>query len=383
VWIGKISYPLYLWHWPLLVFPNILRAGEHSTLSNLAAIAAAFILSALTYYLVERPLRFGRHLKWKAGGQLVTMAITGLLGLYIYINFGFMDRPAFAEMQRINADMTEDVSKHNAENCSDSEHFNYKQLNSNFFCMKSDDSKGFSENVIIGDSHAYPIYFGLYNLSVKERGQGLQMVGANGCPPFVDLQSFEKGESDQCLGIMNAMLKRLAVDTNVKKIFLVNRGPLYVTGTGFGDQHNRLLRRPQSQSEETNQLAYEAALSDTADILIDAGKQVFFLITPPELSFEPKSCISVRPYSLQKRTLENCHVSLAAYRERAQEFRDLVSKVQKSHPELTLLDASKALCDNERCTAYKNGKFFYGDNNHLSVHGAIMVVSKLSKQIPN
>jgi peptidoglycan/LPS O-acetylase OafA/YrhL len=58
---GKISYPLYLWHWPLLSFLAISRMPEEPAVgSRLAAIAAAIVLSGLTYRFVEAPLRFGR-----------------------------------------------------------------------------------------------------------------------------------------------------------------------------------------------------------------------------------------------------------------------------------------------------------------------------------
>jgi peptidoglycan/LPS O-acetylase OafA/YrhL len=60
VGIGRISYPLYLWHWPMLVYPATylfrpLTAGE-----SLIAIVAAIALAWLTYQFVERPIRSGR-----------------------------------------------------------------------------------------------------------------------------------------------------------------------------------------------------------------------------------------------------------------------------------------------------------------------------------
>lgn len=59
VFVGKISYSLYLWHWPLLVFSNILYPiGSKSVFSKPEImVAIAFLLSILTYYLIENPLR--------------------------------------------------------------------------------------------------------------------------------------------------------------------------------------------------------------------------------------------------------------------------------------------------------------------------------------
>lgn len=59
VWIGLVSYPLYLWHWPLLSFARIQAMGEVAPALRLALVALAFVLAGLTWRLLERPLRHG------------------------------------------------------------------------------------------------------------------------------------------------------------------------------------------------------------------------------------------------------------------------------------------------------------------------------------
>ena len=58
--IGRISYPLYLWHWPLLVFPRTYLFRPLTTGESVLAIVAATALAWLTYQFVERPIRSGR-----------------------------------------------------------------------------------------------------------------------------------------------------------------------------------------------------------------------------------------------------------------------------------------------------------------------------------
>jgi len=60
VWIGLVSYPLYLWHWPLLSFARIIAGETPSPSVRIAAVAASIVLAWLTYQLVERPVRHGR-----------------------------------------------------------------------------------------------------------------------------------------------------------------------------------------------------------------------------------------------------------------------------------------------------------------------------------
>lgn len=60
VWVGLISYPLYLWHWPLLSFARIVEGETPSPLVRVAAVIVSVVLAWLTYQLVERPVRHGR-----------------------------------------------------------------------------------------------------------------------------------------------------------------------------------------------------------------------------------------------------------------------------------------------------------------------------------
>ena len=60
VYVGLISYPLYLWHWPILTFARHVQFKEPTNLTKAAYIALAFALAHLTYQYVEKPIRFGK-----------------------------------------------------------------------------------------------------------------------------------------------------------------------------------------------------------------------------------------------------------------------------------------------------------------------------------
>lgn len=93
VWIGLISYPLYLWHWPLMGFAN-LQAGGQAAPSTLWAMALlSVLLAAMTYVLVEIPIRFGR-LRWRGVTPilLLGMAGVGALGVWTWHQNGFEQR---------------------------------------------------------------------------------------------------------------------------------------------------------------------------------------------------------------------------------------------------------------------------------------------------
>ena len=61
VFIGRISYSLYLWHWPILAFARYLRIKDSSNEVLLIVVILTVILSLLSYYFIEQPLR---HRQW-------------------------------------------------------------------------------------------------------------------------------------------------------------------------------------------------------------------------------------------------------------------------------------------------------------------------------
>ena len=89
VWFGLISYPLYLWHWPLLSFAWIIEASPPSVPTRLSLIVLSVALAWLTYRLVERPIRFGKHGGLKVCLLAVLMLILGGVGLGTFYERGF------------------------------------------------------------------------------------------------------------------------------------------------------------------------------------------------------------------------------------------------------------------------------------------------------
>jgi hypothetical protein len=113
VWVGLISYPLYLWHWPLLVFPAIVKFEPLTLVDRELALLASAVLAWGTYALIERPLRFGQWRGLKAAGLGAAMAAVACAGVIVYAGRGFdirlppeiramADVPEQAEQWRVN-----------------------------------------------------------------------------------------------------------------------------------------------------------------------------------------------------------------------------------------------------------------------------------------
>ncbi|QNK69101.1 acyltransferase family protein [Variovorax sp. PAMC26660] len=104
VWIGLISYPLYLWHWPLLVYARIVEQGTPSATVRAAAVVASVVLAWVTYRFVER------YTRAKAGVGMLRALLGGgvLIVLVGLLAFGGMSPRNGGEMLRMVSDATVD-----------------------------------------------------------------------------------------------------------------------------------------------------------------------------------------------------------------------------------------------------------------------------------
>jgi peptidoglycan/LPS O-acetylase OafA/YrhL len=106
VWIGLISYPLYLWHWPLLAFFGIIKFGSLTLLERELIVVLSALLAWLTYWLVESPFRFGRPSPLKIAGLCAGMVLISAAGGVVVAGRGFDSRlpPEIREMADVRTD---------------------------------------------------------------------------------------------------------------------------------------------------------------------------------------------------------------------------------------------------------------------------------------
>jgi peptidoglycan/LPS O-acetylase OafA/YrhL len=107
--VGLISYPLYLWHWPLLSFGYIVEKDTPALSVRIGLLAAGFALAALTYLLIEKPIRFGRFRKSAVAVPLfaVMMAI-GVAGYWVAERDGLPGSSVRRDMAQIGPVLQKD-----------------------------------------------------------------------------------------------------------------------------------------------------------------------------------------------------------------------------------------------------------------------------------
>ena len=377
IWFGLISYPLYLWHWPLLSFARIVEGEVPSHFIRIVAVMLSVVLAWITYKLVERPIRFGERGKEKVVVLIVVMVVVGSVGYYTYSKDGFKNRQAVAAVKSQLDDLT----------------FNRFEKMKGWLCdsltYKGARCHYTGENpsvVIVGDSHAPRIYAGLRDY-FSAKGVGVAMYGGgNLCPPLLDViaktSSDEAERARNCLLKTTGSLKEIISNPGIKEVILISRGPLYTTSNGFGDAEKNTYGKVvlhfsnESQGVRENSDVFLSALAKTFDSLLAAGKRVTYLHDYPELGFDIKKCIN-RTIRLSNRDGFQCAVARSQFEERNREFKLQVKKILDARPAIKVIDLSDALCDSQYCYGGKDGVLYYTDDDHLSHRGSALVVQRL------
>jgi len=89
VWFGLISFPLYLWHWPLLSFARIMESGTPTRQIRIAVVLISIVFAWLTYRLIEKPIRFGKNGKATTIVLVLLMIVVGCVGYNGFKNDAF------------------------------------------------------------------------------------------------------------------------------------------------------------------------------------------------------------------------------------------------------------------------------------------------------
>ena len=186
VWFGLISFPLYLWHWPLLSFSRIIQ--RETPLWNILLVSIAIVLAWITYRLIEHPIRFGKHGNLHSITLFLLMIVAGYVGFSTYERDGLVFRSASAQAYEGDVGQIaffKYLLKH-FHPCAE-KNIQDKALRYEGYvrCIQSQDNPNV-DIALIGDSHAEHLFIGLAeNLLNKNIAYYIR-----GTAPFVSNKDF-------------------------------------------------------------------------------------------------------------------------------------------------------------------------------------------------
>ena len=370
VFVGLISYPLYLWHWPILSYLRVMESGTPSPHALWLGASLSVVLAALTYRLVERPVRD------LAGKRVVTLAlVVAMAGLFVVAAMIVSGR-GWPERARLGyiATHAPQMVREPAQDKSCTEQLQGKPTP--VYCRQH--MPGPRMIALIGDSHAHVLFAGVSALAAS-KGYGTLLLANSGCPPLLGAVTGRNAtERQECARSIDALLSAVADDKRIVSVVIASRGPQYLNGLGYGPVEAHYNYPPIAAALPDPAGAQPDPATVFADGLFATAKQlhqhdlrVSYFLQVPELGIPARDCLG-RPLTLLSDG-NNCSVRYADYNDRMLQYRDLVRRVAERAPFLRLVDPEPLLCNSERCSGFINNTLLYADDNHLSVAGSRLV----------
>ncbi|AWM80709.1 acyltransferase [Gammaproteobacteria bacterium ESL0073] len=363
-WLGKISYSVYLWHWPVVVL--LLTAG---LLTNpyyvTGGIIVSILLGALSYQLIETRVKL-KYSYWVECIKyiLIIAIITGLAA-----SLASIAKKHGARDIAIIPSYIRDIIR-----ISDARNPYNKCLQTQALSTYPECKAGAGKPSIIvfGDSHANVTFSAL--LQANDKGASI-LWAYMGCPIIEDIK-FTISRRVGCQTLIKEKLALLDKDYENTPVLMVNR--LY---NNLGnDKMAPIVYFTTPHQRPTKEFLQEFQDHYVKTICRISRKHPVYILKPiPEANFNvPEKLLResffAQPTTVEGTTLKNYH-QLNSF---------IIESMEKAKNECgaVLLDPVPYLCPNGKCQVSHDGKPFYFDDNHLSEYGNKRLVP-LFKQIFN
>lgn len=372
VFVGLISYPLYLWHWPLLSIAHITDGPGEPRLLRMAIVGVSVLLAWLTWRFIERPVR--ERLPAHAGrartvrfvaATVGALAIVASGGWMTHEQHGLADRYPALERRLTELSLSEHLRRRGMfEKCAGA----LAEGNTLAWCETS--RPGEPVMALLGDSHADSLFPGL----AAAASDNWLLLAQPACPPTSDIVVRRQGWPDVCADANGVALRLMRESRQIRTIVLALRGLYY--------DHDRdvVLAPAPHQAAMTRGNLLEYGLAHEIDALQGAGHQVILFLDVPELDFLPADCVETRPFHFTSKAVRApCAVDRAAVVESQRPYRAIVGDLAAKYPRLRVFDPLPLLCDARQCDVARDGVMLYRDRNHLSLSGSRLVAGGFLK----
>jgi peptidoglycan/LPS O-acetylase OafA/YrhL len=372
VWVGLISFPLYLWHWPLLSFARIIYSETPPVDVRVVLVVLSIALAALTYYLIEKPIRQSSSKRALIMTLSALMLCIGVAGFVVYKTKGFQARHAgLLNADPASLEMGAD-RKRWANECGIPSEVK-KILNS---CYSPKDQK--ATHAVWGDSKGEAIFYGLAREATNQKASAWMMIG-NAVPMMGEISRFNAKDIQRNKYALQALLE----NQNIEFVLLA---PAVRSLFSLKDVYSKELMDSSIYFDEAQQ-----GVSNAIKALEGAGKRVGFLVDHPGFP-DSKSCISggltksdfLNQFLFRK---ENplCSMTYEQHVHTNERYRLWIKMLQAKHPSLIVYDPTNLVCDvtNNHCGIAKGGQFLYSYGDHYSDYGNSMVAKDFLAQLPS
>lgn len=376
VWIGLISYSLYLVHQPVFALSRFLFVSEPSALFFSGLILLCFVLAYLSYKYVEQPFRH----KGKFDDQFIMVsgavgcATIIAIGLFIHVLQGLPQRYSNQALQTtiqpspLRAKCHQEGSTYSnpADACQ----------------IAGPQSQSWA---VLADSHGVEFSYEL-GQRLRERQTGLTQYTLSACPPAL----LHKLRMPGCSDWQNQAVQLIVSNSEINTVVLIFRNSAFLAGKNIKHypeipDEDRSFEFEIDGAEYTKEQSYQMYWENVqhlTDTLLNAGKRVVMIEPLPELPLDirqlifPKELFS-ESYHLP---LENT-TPLSFYNERNKFILSKLATLPENE-NLFIFSPLPVFCNEYFCSAVKNEKSLYFDKDHPSLYGAGLLADYILQQLP-
>lgn len=381
VWIGLISYSLYLVHWPVWVYVSYRLPSEPSLLIRLSLFPISIGLAAASYYFIERPFRHtpspGR--RWKNApflGGISACMIVLCAAPYVGKRMPQLLKPTSVDAQSV-AEMKR-------------EFLPYPNSSNGSLISRLTPPESSSLNVLVlGDSHALHLRAGARKKIVPQ-GVNFDFAALSGCPPLFGATHIFSGNNE----VQQTSVEVCRDHVAIKEILALSEKYDVVI---LASMWFSMLEAPNSsppkklltyadnfewQNLADSRRIFEETLTNTVETLLNAGKSVVLFSQVPPLGRNQTQCLSLFPWV--ERTNDRRSRCYKLTRDEVREVSQYADGVLESMGEdgrvLTIIP-QEIFCDELECLLYapNSEELLYHDGHHLSSVGSSFLFDEILK----
>jgi len=361
VFTGLISYSLYLWHLPALIFFSYYSIRPLGPMSLIGLLAAVYLLAVLSWKLVETPIRVRSHFRsnraflWAAGA---TNAIILTAGIVLWNSNGFPQR--FPADFRV-PDQAWMASRGSFAQCVNRA---VDTIAQGGLCSDGPQDNAAPRALVWGDSHAMAL-LPAYRRLAAAHGVRVYFALKAGCRPLLDMTN-RSYDADWQVGC-------LAFNAAVARAIHAIRPRVVILNAHWIDADADLSPLP-SSAVDALQSNFGRGLQRTLDEIIAAGASACVVLDVPAYKYDLPYALnmaSFRGIGVDFLTLSRTE-ALAQYRAPEHDFHLLEQRGM-----LRSVDPKDLMCSSDSCVYQVNGELLYSDWDHLSARGALFVSSAI------
>jgi peptidoglycan/LPS O-acetylase OafA/YrhL len=368
VLIGLISYGLYLYHWPVIVFARYYFDRELSAPEVVAAIIVTFSLSILSYSLIEKPIRSGKILVTRKGvfqfSALGILFFTSCALTAIHFD-GFSSRFSGTVLQ---------YAAGNSDNPDWERHVPaFKDLN-NDTVIKLGNSHGNPTFLLWGDSHAEALAPAI-ETQAKAFGTTGLFIEYSGCLPLLGVSRLDHAPKNAPCQLVGQKVLGLFTHYHIHNVILAGRWDDvfgWEKGSIETGQPEAVTAFTASDGTEfKGGAAFAPAFKETINQLTSLGIHIWVIEqVPPQLIDVPSALAKAVYLGRDPEKLERSYQDIE---QRRKETNDVFHNFRVVR-NVSFIDPADKLCPAQKfCMIANDGHALYRDSNHLSIYGSLWI----------